>query len=299
MSSLIRKLLREPALRQVELDSPSSTVLQREILLRKPLLAELFNDFYRQCRELDERYFRDTPGRRVELGAGSSLMNRAYPDVVLSDVKPLPFVDLVASGLELPFRSTSLRALYAINVFHHLPDVRLFFEEALRVLHPGGGVVLIEPFYSGVASWLYKRLHATEFFDRSVEEWAYQEAIGPMSKANQALSYIVFVRDRSLYERLFPELEIVYQKPHTQARYFCSGGVNYRCLLPAPLTGLAGILESLLTPFNAFLALQHTVVLRKKGDSPSAEDGSEGAGKADAAVEATLEDRRKLKTQAT
>lgn len=264
MNPLLRKLLVEPALRDVSLDGSSSTVQHREILRRKPLLRSLFEDFYRQCHGLDERFFGDTPGRRVEIGAGSSLMNRLYPEVLLSDVKVLPFVDLVASATTLPFRDGSLRAIYAINAFHHLPDVRIFLQEALRVLHPMGGVVLIEPFHGPLARWFFKRMHETESFDPEAESWAYEESVGPMSNANQALSYVVFVRDRKRYDELFPELDVVYRKPHTQARYVCSGGVNFRCLTPGPLGVLAHLTEKILSPANSFLALQHTVVLRKR-----------------------------------
>lgn len=263
MNTSITRWLGEPALRGLSLDDSTSAQVHREILSSKPLLRSLFLDFYRQCRDLDEQHFGDGPGRRLELGAGSSFMNQIYPDVVSSDIKCLPFLNMATSGLALPFRDDSLRAIYAINVFHHLPDVNIFFREALRALRPGGGVVLIEPFHGPVASWLFKRLHATETFDASMEDWAY-DTTGPMSDANQAMAYIVFHRDRQLFEERFPGLEILVSKPHTHARYVLSGGVNFRALVPTPLSWVAHGLEKILAPANRLIALQQTIVLRKR-----------------------------------
>jgi hypothetical protein len=54
-----------------------------------------------------------------------------------------------------------------------------------------------------------------------------------MEGANQALSYIVFERDRERFERLFPDLEIVEQSwIANYPRYLLSGGLNFRQLLP-------------------------------------------------------------------
>ena len=55
----------------------------------------------------------------------------------------------VCRGEALPFSDGSVRALYGINVFHHLPSPRDFFRELVRVLGSGGGAVLIEPYHTG------------------------------------------------------------------------------------------------------------------------------------------------------
>jgi hypothetical protein len=85
-----------------------------------------------------------------------------------------------------------------------------------------------------------------------------------MSNANQALSYVVFCRDRRQFETEFPGLEIVVDRPHTPLLYLVSGGVNFRQLLPSFCTGLVVGLEWLLTPLHGLLGIQQTVVLRKR-----------------------------------
>ena len=204
------------------------------------------------------------PGRRVEIGSGSSFMRDLYPEVLTSDVKPLGFVDLVLRAEALPFRDRSLRAVYGINVLHHLPRPRDFFRELERTLHPGGGAILIEPFHGPLARWLFPRLHAAETFDAAAPDWEARGDIGPAKGANQALSYIIFTRDRVRFEREFPALELLVDHPHTHLLYLLSGGVSFRQLAPAGAASLISRLERSLAPLDRWIALQHTLVLRKR-----------------------------------
>ncbi len=213
---------------------------------------------------MDRRYFEETPGPCLEIGSGSSRIKEVYPEVITSDIKHLPFIDLVLRGEAMPFGACSLRAIYAINVFHHLARPRLFLGELLRVLHPGGGAVLIEPFHGPFARWLFQHLHAAEGFDPRAPTWDSPGPTGPLANANQALSYIVFTRDRQKLEAEFPTLEVVLDRPHTHLWYLTSGGVNFRQLVPDSWGRLIQSAESVLSPLNRWLALQHTIVLRKR-----------------------------------
>ncbi|MBX3133296.1 MAG: class I SAM-dependent methyltransferase [Gemmatimonadaceae bacterium] len=262
LSASLRDLLLDPRVRALDVDSPEFSLAHRRVLLAKPLVQQLFREFYRRCRALDDRLLAGE-GLRVEIGSGSGFMCENYPDVITSDVKPLPFVQLVFRGEEMPFRDSSLRALYAINTFHHLQSPRAFFEELNRVLVPGGGAILIEPYYGPFARWLFPRLHASEGFDMDASTWESSAVAGPFSDANQALSYIVFKRDRALFEAEFPGLAIVHERPHTHLQYLLSGGVNFRQLVPSFLGGALVAAERLLAPIDRWLALQHTIVLRR------------------------------------
>lgn len=260
----LRDWLIDPAVKSYDVDSPEFSLAHRELVQRKLILRRLFERFYRECRAMDQRYFLDCPGKRLEIGSGAGIMNQVYPEVITSDIKVLPFVDLVLAAHKLPFPDKSLRAIYAINVFHHLPDPREFLRETVRVLYPGGGIVLIEPFYGVLASWLFKNLHKSEKFEPDAPTWEGNHDAGPFSNANQALSYIVFKRDRAQFEQEFPELELVRQHPHTHVWYIVSGGVNFKQLVPDSLTPAIGLIDRVLFPFNPWIALQHTIVLRKR-----------------------------------
>lgn len=260
MIGAIRNWLVDPRARGLDVDSAEFSLAHREIMKSKPLVRDLFTGFYRRCRALDENLLAGS-GARVEIGSGSGFMGDVYPDVITSDVKHLPFVRLVTRGEQLPFADGSLRAIYGINTFHHFPDPRAFLIEATRVLSPGGGVILVEPFHGPAARALFSNLHASEYFDTR-GGWT-RETSGPFSNANQALSYIVFRRDRAIFEREFPSLRLMHDEPHTHLSYLLSGGVNFRQLAPSALGGLIRLTETLLSPLDRFFALQHTLVLRK------------------------------------
>ena len=163
--------------------------------------------------------------------------------------------------MDLP--DESVRAFYGINCFHHFPEPRKFFHELERTLKPGGGVVLMEPYFGPLASRIYSGLFDTEFFDKNQPEW--ETAASVMQGANQALSYIVFFRDRQKFLREFPQLEIVETAVcHNYLFYLLSGGLNFRSLWPDFLSPLFYLFTFLLYPFRRFFALHHVVVLRKK-----------------------------------
>src|SRR5262249_8734615 len=149
------------------------------------------------------------------------------------------------------------------NSFHHFPQPERFLGELERVLVPGGGAVLLEPYHGPVASLLYKRLFSSEGFDKRFPSWQ-TPATGPMNGANQALSYIVFVRDRRRFEHSFPSLEIVHEAPvGNYLRYLISGGLNFRQLLPDMASGALAGVERAIAWCNRWLALHHVIVLRK------------------------------------
>ena len=89
--------------------------------------------------------------------------------------------------------------------------------------------------------------------------------MGVATNANQALSYIIFVRDRKTFEAEFPGLEIVKVAPlHNYLRYFLSGGLNFKQLLPDFMIPVLRGLETLLQPVAYVTGLHHQIVIRKK-----------------------------------
>ncbi len=233
-------------------------------------MRAVFAEFYDRCIEIDRAYG-SGEGHLIEIGAGSSLFSERYPQVVGTDIKPHPHLARVLDAQAMDLEAESVRAIFAINCFHHLPDPMAFFGELDRVLVPGGTCVLVEPYYGPVAGAFYARLFDTEGFDRTQAMW---EDAGRtiMHGANQALSYIVFERDRALFEQRCPTLEVVVREPLTNwLRYLLSGGLNFRQLVPSRTEQLLRALERLLAPASRWLALHHLVALRKRA-VPAAAD---------------------------
>jgi hypothetical protein len=86
-----------------------------------------------------------------------------------------------------------------------------------------------------------------------------------MTGANQALSYIVFFRERVKFEQSCPGLEIVFSTPlNNYLRYLLSGGLNFRAITPAFAAPAIRLFETILIPLNQMLALHHVIVIRKR-----------------------------------
>jgi len=257
-------LLSDPLLEGMDVDGVSRLDLHRKMLAKKRMLRDVFTEFHHLFKKLDQQFFSGN-GAEVELGAGISPMRDSYPNVLATDIVDAPHLDKVINAEAMDLPDNSVRTIYAQNCFHHFHHPDKFLSELERVLIPGGGVILLEPYYGPFASFLFKRLFRTEGFDKSFPSWE-TPVEGPMNGANQALSYIVFVRDRAEMERKHPSLKIVHeQRVGNYLKYVISGGLNFRQLLPDSMTGAVSYTEKLLWPFNRWLALHHIVVIRKRG----------------------------------
>ncbi|MCP4606678.1 MAG: class I SAM-dependent methyltransferase [Proteobacteria bacterium] len=255
----LRDLLGDPAAKGIDLDSKEATELHARLIREKVFLKKLYQRYYREFQMVHED---SPPGLRLEIGAGGGFLKELIPRVVTFDIRPAADVDATASAMKMPLEDESVGAIFMLNVLHHLSDADLFFSEATRVLCPGGRAVFIEPYVSPFSNLVYKNLHHEPFNPKS-PNWALTTS-GPMSSANGALPWIIFVRDRARFEAEFPELEICRVTPHTVLLYLLSGGVSMRCLLPsAAFEPLAG-LEQLLGPAIRHVATMMTVEIRSK-----------------------------------
>lgn len=262
----VLNLLLEPRLREVDLQGFDRIALHAEILAGKPLIQQVFKAFYAQAVKLDEDFFGQTSGARIELGAGTSLFKEVYPDVISTDLQPAPHLDAVIDAQNMALETRSVRVLFGINCFHHFPDPCRFFEEMLRVVKPNGGCVIIDPYFGMLARFLFKHLFSSEGYDRHAPSWGYcVDKATQESLPNQALSYVVFFRDRERFNGLFPGLEIVATGIFPNyMRYLLSGGLNFRQLVPSFLAPSLVPLETMMSPLKKLLGLHHYVVLRKR-----------------------------------
>ena len=261
---MLGRLLAAPGTAGLDLEGPERLVVHKRVLAAKPMLEEVFREDHRLVMEIDRRTFGEAPGTRVELGAGVAPVAMSYADVLATDVVDGPGLDGVLDAQAMDLADGSVRALYGQNCFHHFPDPMRFLVEAERVLAPGGGVVLIEPYFGPAAALIYRHLFASETFDKTMPGWQ-SAASGSMQGANQALSYIVFVRDRARFERDLPGLELVGMDPlENWVRYLLSGGLNFRQLVPGSAAGALKALERALRPARRLLALHHVIVLRRR-----------------------------------
>jgi SAM-dependent methyltransferase len=260
MTGMISTLLSLPEARGIDLDSPEAVPIHRRIILRKPFLRRLYVDQYKLFSK-ETALVRDLPGETLELGSGGGFLKDVLPDVITSDVEAYPGVDRVVWADHLPFSRGSLKAIFLLNVLHHLPQPELFFQEATRCLVPGGRVVMIEPFNSVMGRFLYKHFHH-EPFDDTVREWSVHGQ-GRLTASNQALPWIIFTRDRKIFESRFPQLRIVQITPHTLFGYVLSGGLSWKSLAPGIAYPLARSIDRLLSRWPWLFPIFQTIILER------------------------------------
>ena len=257
-----------------DLDDPATTFLHAEIIQKKPFLKKLYIDFYKQF----EKAVSDSKDKvLVELGSGGGFIKEVINNVITSDVLELPNVDKVFSALDMPFEETSVDAFFMFNVLHHITEPRAFFREALRCLKVVGRVVMIEPANTLWSRFIYKNFHH-EAFDTQAPEWCCRgqakrelgprkagtlQESGPLSGGNGALAWIIFWRDRKIFESEFPSLRIVRMRNHTPLRYLLSGGLTLRQLVPSFSYPAIKAIEYTLPPINDLLGMFQTIELEK------------------------------------
>ena len=254
-------------LENIDVDSDELITFHRDILLNKKIINNVFHEFYTTCYELSKDYSKtdNKDGLRIEIGSGSSLFKYYYPDIISTDIKTHEHNDMSLDAQNMEnIEDNSIESFFAINCFHHFPNPEKFFRELDRTLKSGGTCVVIDPYFGLLSSFLYKRMFATESFDKSQKDWHYISD-GPMNGANQALSYIVFFRDIENFLKENPNLEIVKTtRFNNYLRYLFSGGLNFKQLVPDFMEKPLKIMEFLLRPINSLFALHHIVVIRKK-----------------------------------
>ncbi len=243
-----------------DLDDPATTLLHAEIIQKKPFLRKLYVDFYKQLEKVVSN-----PEEKVlvELGSGAGFIKEVISNAITSDILELPNVDKVFSALEMPFEKASVDAFFMFDVLHHITDPRAFFRGALRCLKIGGRIVMIEPANTLWSRFIYKNFHHELFDSQAKWEPDSLQETGPLSHGNGALPWIIFSRDRRIFENEFPSLRIVRMRNHTPLRYLLSGGLTLRQLVPSFTYPAVKAIEYALSPVNNLLGMFQTIELEK------------------------------------
>lgn len=232
-----------------DLDSPERTIYHREIIKNKKFLRKLYESWYQHF--IDELTHLPK-GKVIELGSGGGFLKELIPHVICSDIIELPDNDMTFSALEMPFENNSVSAIFMIDTMHHIPDSKLFLEEAQRVLKKGGKIVMIEPANSIWGRFIYQNFHHEPFEPKG--GWTIPST-GPLSGANGALPWIVFERDSTSFQKYFPQLKIETIKYINPLLYLVSGGVSFKQLLPNFLYPVVSLVDKILPKLSKQLSM--------------------------------------------
>jgi SAM-dependent methyltransferase len=244
-----------------QLDDPVRILAIRTTVKRKKSLFMFYAETYTRFQRCIARVA-GGDGLILELGSGGGFAQEMIPGLISSDVISYPGVDQVVDASKLPFGDETLKAILLFNVFHHIPDVEAFLSEAKRCLKPGGRILIVDQYRGWISQLVLKYFHHEEY-DTGTRSWKFKSR-GPLSGANGALAWIVFFRDRKIFEQKFPELEIALIHPHSPLRYWLTGGLKSWSLLPPALYEFVGWVDRVLVRVAPSLASFVDVELVRK-----------------------------------
>src|SRR6266851_7605682 len=115
-TSLLRSALAHPLTRGLDIDSPSTTILRRQIVRDKAFLRQLYEEWYRRIRA----NLPAVDGEILELGSGAGFMDEYIDGLITSEIFATPGASAILDATKLPFPESSLRAIVMTDVFHHI-----------------------------------------------------------------------------------------------------------------------------------------------------------------------------------
>ena len=232
-------------------------MLHGRIIKSKKILANLYKTWYQEFLVGREKL---PHGLWVELGSGGGFLKELEPKIVTSDIIELESNDLTFSALKMPFENNSVSCIYMTDTMHHIPDSELFLKEVDRVLTNGGKLIMVEPANTFWGRFIYQHFHHEPFNPNG--SWSIPVS-GPMSGANGALPWIVFVRDNVIFTEGFPSLKITKLRYQNPILYLVSGGVSYKQLVPNFLYWPIFLIDRLLPKFWKEVSMFMVVHLTK------------------------------------
>lgn len=197
---------------------------------------------------------------KLEVGSGSGLMKELIPDMTLTDVVTLPWLDRRLDCMNMDLANESVDAVIATDVLHHAPDPFRFLQEAARVLRPGGRVLLIEPYITCASYLPYKLAHHEVVYFKGYHP---DTERGDPWDGNLAMANIVFSRGSPRMCDHVPALRLIHYERFGFFDLVCAAGFKRWALLPYRVFRWLVQIDDLLAPLMPLLAFRLFVVLEK------------------------------------
>jgi hypothetical protein len=118
---------------------------------------------------------------------------------------------------------------------------------------------MVEPWITKWSRFIYSNFHH-EPIDPDTPTWEFPSE-GPLSSANGALPWIIFSRDRKVFEKSFPLLIISRIEPTMPFLYLMTGGFSSRIFFPGWTFQIWKKAEDLLSRWHYRLGIFAVIVL--------------------------------------
>ena len=166
-------------------------------------LGLLYQDWYK----LISKNLSEVDGINIELGCGASFIDQTNRNIKKTDVFLNSNTDFKLDAMEIGTKfEHKISNIILVNVFHHISNPALFLRSAEKSLLSKGRIIMIEP-SNNIWSRLVYKLVGHEKFDTNQISWQF-ESKDPLLDSNQALSWIIFIRDYEKFKNLFPMFSI-------------------------------------------------------------------------------------------
>jgi SAM-dependent methyltransferase len=209
--------------------------------------AQSAAEYYRRYVEFVLNHLVEQPSRILDIGCGSGwstwLMRKAGHEAFGADlhaqapeswqVDPeLPYA--TADGQRLPFANASFDAVGLYSVLEHVPDPELVLDESLRVLRPGGRLIVVGPHL--LSSGLALRYVFIESWKalKSGGRWTRRTPDTPVHPYGNTLPETVWHLGHHSYQMLRkmfvePPVKFLMRDPDTRPPFHADNDASYYC----------------------------------------------------------------------
>jgi SAM-dependent methyltransferase len=244
-----------------EIQTPTKE--HRSIWEQKKVLRMVYGDYYRRISDWC------VEGNTLEVGGGSGNFASFHnAHVVSMDIQELPWLDLVGDAHRLPFCDEAFSNIVLVDTLHHLQKVPFFLEEALRILSPGGRLIMIEPAISPISYIVYNYMHPEPVIMDDDPLAQSSEPLNPDRDpfdSNQAIPSLLFELNMDRFKASYPELKPIECTRFSLYTLVLSGGLRSWSLMPPFIVPLALRLEDVLTPaLRKLMGFRLLVVLERQ-----------------------------------
>ncbi|MDP4199607.1 MAG: methyltransferase domain-containing protein [Bacteroidota bacterium] len=161
----------------------------------------------------------------LDVGCGSAWVAKAFQhsgkfvcslDVSIVNPKkaieryPSPdHVAIVADSYRLPFRDGSFDAIVAAEIIEHLHDPKVFAEELMRVVRPGGVVIVSTPFNERLVYEICIHCHQPTPHNAHLHSWTKESLTSLFIDSSIRVDFYTFNNKLLLFGRTYPALRLL------------------------------------------------------------------------------------------